>query len=454
MKASRLDKIIYSVLGLKIISSLIVSFTYFRGPHVIRQIDTLAVSMRYYFDLFLAESISWSSFLPKVLSAGDKVGVSPMEFPILNLLISPAFIFGPEYGKSIARLILVIVVIALTFAHYRLWKGYRYKGIDFEKASMLIPIFGVAQIYFEKFMPDFLAFILVSLSVGLCRKYEGRTLLKFFLSMFGLLIKPPAVLAFGPLLLIKPFKEVLKDVATWIFPAFLITVLYYTLGIKALKELMDMEPYFLVHFRSPMQSLVDFFGSPKEVWNLLNKSIFPSYTFVIFAIWDLFHRFKKTGNSFPLELWALFALQILGVVFIDGGHVFVHGYYALSTTFVACFFLAYFLDHSNKRLAIFVTLVLLGYNVECVIQRSKPFWRGNLFTQCEEIRKNTNIQYGQRIRTSFSHWPEIGLCLGNIQNSVSAQYGVYYKNQSPREGEAIFETKDLIVIDHKSEKEK
>ena len=42
--------------------------------------------------------------LPAVLTAGDKYGITPTEFPILTLLTAPLFGLGVEWGRVVAQL--------------------------------------------------------------------------------------------------------------------------------------------------------------------------------------------------------------------------------------------------------------------------------------------------------------------------------------------------------------
>jgi hypothetical protein len=84
----------------------------------------------------------------------------------------------------------------------------------------------------------------------------------------------------------------------------------------------------------------------------------------------------------------------------------------------------------------------------------KPFRKEHVFKQCREIKKKIDFQNVKKIRSNYSPYPTLGLCLGVIQNSKVSKYGVYFKDEISEEWQKIFETKDLIVIDHKSEKEK
>ena len=446
---NKIRKALYSILGLKILLSILSCFTYFKGPHIIRQVDTLSISMKYYFNIFLTEHLGLNSFLPMLLSAGDNQGITAMEFPLINLLLSPFFYLGPYWGRICARLIFVMISILLSLWNYKLWKRKKYYGIDFGDAALILPIVSVSSLYFEKMMPDYMAFILVSLSVALSMKANKKSFFCFVFASLGLLIKPTSVIALGTLLLIRPNKSVLKEIITWIVPAFIICIFYYTCGIDYLESKMDMTPYFKVGFRDPIAAFLQFFSRPKAILKLINKMIFTPYVFYCFLGWELFQRFINKKNGFPLCLWAMLIFQMITIIVLDGEHIFAHSYYMLSLSFVASLFYIHFFSVASQKMASVVLIATIFLNVESFIHRLKPFFRENIFYQCEQILANVNIPYGSKIRSDNLISPEIGLGIGATQNSFTARFGVYYKDRGfkGQSGVKVFETKDLVVYD-------
>ncbi len=455
-KKLNIEKFLIGLSGFRVVASLLCVFTYFSGPHYIRQIDTLGVSFRY----FLRFSDSMESFktifLPAVLTAGDSIGITPMEFPILNLFFAPFFFGGHFFGITSIRFFVIILNLLLIYLNYREWEGEELNGVKLSKAFLFIPILSIGQTYIDKFMPDLTAFLLLSLAMGyqLGKKKKNR-LLSFVCASLGLLIKPPVVIALGPMLFLLKPRDLIKEISLWIIPSLVVCLLYYTLGTGYLKELSDLPPYFAVHFRDPFSSLIGVFSKPKLLFSFFVKDVFNSYILILILGWDIYVKAFKKQIGIPNKYWAVLALQLLCVFALADSHLYLHNYYAIGSSFLAILIILTFLKRCHlKYLCILVTLAVSVNQIETILHRMKPFRKEHLFKQCREIKKKIDFQNVKKIRSNYSPYPTLGLCLGVIQNSKVSKYGVYFKDEISEEWQKIFETKDLIVIDHKSEKEK
>ena len=83
-------QLIFVLVFVKILSAGLHSFSPFVHPHIKRQSDTLGLSLRYWLRWSVEED-QFNPLVPALLSSGDSRGISPTEFPLLNLITAPAF---------------------------------------------------------------------------------------------------------------------------------------------------------------------------------------------------------------------------------------------------------------------------------------------------------------------------------------------------------------------------
>jgi len=135
-------------------------------------------------------------FYPRVDIAGEKSGITGMEFPIFNYLIYVfSLVFG--YDHWYGRLINLLISSIGVFFFYKLLLKYFEKKIAFNAAIILLASFWFA--YSRKIMPDTFASSLVIISLYYGTNYlEGRNpisnlILYFIFGLFGVLSKLPVV---------------------------------------------------------------------------------------------------------------------------------------------------------------------------------------------------------------------------------------------------------------------
>ena len=396
-------------------------FAPFVHPHIIRQSDTMGVAYRYWMRWTMEQDLHYP-LLPAVLNAGDTYGISPMEVPFLNIFAAPFFAFGISSGRILSSLAVLVLFLALTYINFRAWKDVKLFGVSAGLVSLMGILFGVSQKYVGRFMPDYLSYILVSISIAISWK-KPRYVLSFILACIGLLIKPPSVIAFG-IVLVKPIKEVLRNYIPFILPAFISAVLYFTLGIKKIKEVSDITDYFRVAFRPPLESLISFLKQPKEILELASYSLFSGLS--LFLILVLLRN--KEHRKVVGKLLGLMILQVIAGAAIDGDHAFIHDYYFIGTSFVSSLLFLYFLKHGGKKLTTISIALLWIVQVERAAYEIQPLFKNHIWRQCDEILENKFVGDSLKINTPMRSSVFEGLCMGKIQNSKTAKNRVEIEN--------------------------
>lgn len=422
----------------KLLFVILSLFSAFSHPHIIRQLDTLGITARYWLR-WTIEPVLNHPFFPALIQAGDAYGIHATEFPLLYILLAPIFSLPNPYNIFVARILFFALNLVLTYISFKIWKKNGDKETNFKAVHIFLMIFGISSVYVGRFMPDYPSFILVLIAMAL--SYKKINYLSLPIAALGLLLKPTAIITFG-FYLLKDKKELLGHIIKWIFPSVLIALIYYVWGTNYLNSISDIPRYFYSNFRNPIEQLLNFFISYKNIPKLFFKDLFSSYL-LIFIIWDLFKsKFKL------FKLWAVLILQILAGAALDGSHSFIHDYYFIGTSFiVAIIFYDFLMRQSNKIFFICLTILSLFTLEKGFHANKQTFSQDNKLWQCakikNEILKIDNTVY--KIRNSPDHRADLGTCLTLKQNSNSAEFGVYYKNNVPLDGTVIFQTKDLIL---------
>ncbi|NQZ02365.1 MAG: hypothetical protein HRT45_17035, partial [Bdellovibrionales bacterium] len=332
---------------------------------------------------------------------------------------------------------------------------YSSSVLPMKSASLLIALFSVGSIYLNRFMPDFIAFVFVSLSVAY--SWNRISWKSPVLLAIGTLIKPPAVVALV-IYLIKPnFLAQLRH-AAWALPAVLVTALYYTIGLEFVTSLSDMKPYFKVGARDPVAGLLGFAQRPSDALDIFNSSIFSKYLLFPNLIMSGYWIKSKVNTSLHLKLWGVLALQVLLVVFLDGTHSFNHHYYFAGVSMTATLITLFNLQGAHKGvkwlfLAIFAitSLEFSWYGVRSLF-KAKP----TMLSQCMQLKKqNPEFPWDQayRFRSPQVNPPELGMCFGEIQGSEKSEFGFWKIKSLNKLGDTCVvrdQTKDVALIHCKS----
>lgn len=432
---------------LKAIIWIIGAFGFFNLPEIIRQSDTLGVSIKYYITWFQLSNtdISWYKlFLPSVLTSGDNFGISPMEFPILNLLFSFFGFFGAYHTYVISNIFLILLTLLLTFICYKVWSRV---STLFEVPILFIPLFSLSSDFIFRFMPDYISFILLLISLGLVWKNNNLRILPIVLASIGLLMKPTSVILWI-IILLKSFRETLKRLWYFIPPLF-ITLLYYLFGIKYLKSVSDMPyVYFHVEPRNFLKTFQEYFYEPTEVLYLLMNSIFTQFSIIILLIFFIKPKIRLLKLELKLFLLLIFQIVVIGI--LNGKHTFNHNYYLIGASFTACLMVHYAVIKTPHKIFLYIFMIFLYFhNLETSYYRLKPLIRGNILQDCRVlIKSEPRLNNEIKIRTHYSDIASLGVCMGKIQNSKTARFGVYRKNEVlPKDCKVIKETNNLRLCE-------
>ena len=433
---------------LKAVIWIIGAFGFFTHPHIIRQSDTLGVAYKYFLTWFKSPYLDcewYRFFLPAVLTSGDNFGISPMEFPILNLLFSLFGFFGSYYSFVISNIFFILLALALTFICYKIWSRI---SSSFEIPILLIPLYSISSDFIFRFMPDYISFILLLISFGMVWRNKNLRLLPIVLASIALLIKPTNVILWL-IVLIRNYCETLRRLWYFIPPLF-ITFLYYMFGIEYLKSVSDMPyVYFHVEPRNFLKTIQEYFSQPYEILYLFSNSVFTQYSVILLLI--IFLKLKRRLIKLELRLFIVLIFQLFAMAILNGAHTFVHTYYLIGSSFTICLMVNYAVIRSPYKVFLYIFMIFLYFhNLETSYYRLKPLIRGNNILQdCKvlikfEPRLNNEI----KIRTHYSDSASLGVCMGKIQNSKTARFGVYRKNEVlPKDCKVIKETNNLRLCE-------
>lgn len=475
MKIFSSDKIFKLVLAaffVRAATAAAKAFLPFDLPHVWRQVDTLGVSIRYWLR-WTVEPELHHPLVPAVLNSMDGYAFMPMEFPLMNLLGAPFFALGPAAGRTGALLFLFAVHFLLTWLCYRSWKDKIILGRKVGWAFLLLPVVGISSTFITKFMPDYLAMLLVLWGVSFLwdkqtsesssgtvtneiggagvlseKGHEkgvsfGSGLFAIFLMTLGLLVKPTSVTVLVLLLLRDaPWMQRISR-SLWAIPALLCAALYYTAGLKWMSSLQDTIGLFAVQSRNPWTSLVEFLAEPASIFKLVFENMAFTAAPVFFAVVFLFSA--STIRVRILWLTAALLMQTVAIAALDGSHSFIHSYYHIGTSPIVALLVVISvegaLDAGGTKmkwmLGILAALVLsLIYKNTFFELRSLSGRKAERYIWPSEIQglkdRNPSFPWSQGYTfraTRTLAYPNLGIYFGEREGSSSAEFGFYLNSE-------------------------
>jgi len=406
----KLRKTIFIILGIKFLIALISGFGYFSHPHIIRQVDTMSVGLNYWLRWSdgVAAPYFLHNFLPGSLGGGDTAGITPMEFPLLNLLIAPWFSLGHYWGFSASFMFVMCLNFGAFWWHYLEWNKVSKKMGD---TALLMGMFGISSMFMMRVMPDFLSMILVSISCAYSFQKKSR-LASFGLLSIGLLMKPTSAIALAVMFL-KDFKLSIRRDFLWVILGLIVAGVYYTKGLEFLTSVADSIGYFKVEPVSPLIGLKNFVLHIEKLPTLIFKSFFSRFVMIPILIGAII-RLKK---SFILILF-LISIQCLTIFALDEHHAYTHEYYFMGSTFLISFLVIEIMEGANEKIIIAIISLMTIFTFERGFYRLKPIWKNSLRSNARDIINQLPEILNQRaIKTRHSNPPEIGLLFGKFQGS-------------------------------------
>lgn len=313
--------------------------------------------------------------LPRIDIAGEKTGITAMEFPVLNYLIYlMSLVFG--YAHWYGRLINLIVSSFGLIFFYKLIRKYGGESLAFKAGLVLL--FSIWFNYSRKIMPDTfsVSLVFIGLHYGsnfLDKKNSYLNLLLYFLfSTIGLLSKLPAAYFFAllPLLMFK--KEIvvstkIKIMLTTLLVA-VITGIYYFVWLPHLTNTYGFTHFFMgTSFRQGIQ----------EIYSHLNEALQKFYEeaigfsgFVIFLFGIRMAIKNKERNL--LKIFLLAFIGFLLIIFKSGFAFYHHSYYIIPFTPIMALLAGYALTKiKNKKWAL---VILICFALESLLKKNADFY--------------------------------------------------------------------------------
>lgn len=303
-------------------------------------------------------------FYPRVDFAGEKTGITGMEFPLLNYLIYlVSLVFG--YAHWYGRLINLIVSSVGLWFFYLLIKKYFSAHLAFKATFILL--FSVWFTYSRKIMPDTFSMSLVIMGIYYANSYfDGRASVKnilfyFVFFLFGTLSKLPSgyllVLIVPQLFKAKPSPFLkLIFVITTVF-ILLIVGIYYFIWVPYLTEHFGFSHFFMGgSTNAGLRELIEHWPLTFEKFYLEALQIIG---FVFFVTGVVYAIVRKERLLLLVLALAFFAYLI---VIIKAGLTFArHSYYIIPFAPIMALLAAYGIEAVAKRrvAAILLALILI-----------------------------------------------------------------------------------------------
>jgi 4-amino-4-deoxy-L-arabinose transferase-like glycosyltransferase len=336
--------------------------------HSWRQTTVAMVARNFY-------EVSPDIFYPRIDIAGDKTGITGMEFPLFNYLIylvSLIFGFHEWYG----RLINLIVSSTGIYYFYLLVKKYFSKEVAFNATFILLVSFWFS--YARKIMPDTFASTLVIISMFYGSNYLDRKqsisnlLLYIFFGTIGILSKIPVAYIWVIWLFwflnkdIKGSDKLIFVVATIIIA---IPVYYwYFIWVPYLVSTYGFWHFFMGEsLTKGVHEIMTYFP------RVLNHFYETALKFIGFGLF-LFGLVMATIKKEKI-IWAILLISLAGfsVIILKAGRTFAfHSYYILPFVPVMALMAGYGLSQIRNRKAVYILLAAVA--IEGLLNQWNDFY--------------------------------------------------------------------------------
>ena len=303
-------------------------------------------------------------FYPRVDFAGNKTGITGMEFPALNYLIYlVSLVFG--YAHWYGRLINLIISSIGLWYFYQIIKKYFTPSLAFNATFILL--FSAWFTYSRKIMPDTfsMSFMLMGIYYGsnyLDAKKSAKNLsLYFAFILLGSLSKLPSMyllIVFCPFIITKTIHP--KTKLQFGLVSLVISIIvgvYYFKWVPYLTEHFGFYHFFMgKSITQGFQEIITNFEKSFEKFYLEALQIIGFILFLIGVIISIIKKDKKI-----ITLFSLCFAAYLVVIFKAGLTFSRHSYYIIPFTPVMALVAAYTLEKINnkKLIALILALILI-----------------------------------------------------------------------------------------------
>ena len=316
---------------------------------------------------------------PRIDIAGEKSGITGMEFPLLNYLIylvSCVFGYASWYGRLIN---LIVSSIGILF-YYKILRRFFDEKLAFYSALVLIV--SIWFVYSRKIMPDTfsVSLVIIGLYYGLMYLYDNKSFkYVLFYGIFiclGILSKVPAAILLS--IMIFPYIMIhhlwkRKIIISLITILFLIpTIIWYFWWVPYL-----VETYGFWHFFMGGTMSVGFY----EIISNLNLTFANFYSaafgfsgFVVFLAGLIYSIVNKKWVLLGVLIVTL--LPFMVIIIKSGNTFFRHSYYIIAFVPVMSVFIGYLLSSFRYRwlsivVLLFVIIEMLANNTQDFRIKSK-----------------------------------------------------------------------------------
>lgn len=382
---------------------------------------------------------------PRIDIAGEKSGITGMEFPFFNYLIYlMAELFGYEHWYG--RLINLFVSSVGVYAFFRLVKRYFNPAIAFNAALILLPSIWFA--YSRKVMPDTFSASLVLIAMACMVAYLDRGKWVFLvlfggLLSLGLLSKLPSGLLLAAVPLIFFYDK--RPVHRWTMisisglVALIPVVLWYFYWVPELVEQFGFQHFFMG--KDLRQGYAEIAAS---AWPTIRIFIEDALKFIGFGAFllGLFFGIRKKNGPL-LGLLALGIIALLLLMFRAGDNFVRHAYYIVPFVPFMALFAGYGMASLKSQTLRKLFLVLIV--IEGIANQYHDFGIGNRLAPLTALKSD------------LDRLNEDGLVMLNTGEYPTAMYFIHRKgwvrdNAAIAQNDFILDAKEkglkYIVVFH------
>lgn len=314
-------------------------------------------------------------FYPRLDIAGEKSGITGMEFPVFNYLIYlVSLLFG--YDHWYGRLINLIVSSIGVYYFFLLVRKYFSSPTAFYSAFVLI--FSLWFAYSRKIMPDTFSasLMIMGLFYGtnfLDRKSSAKNLVLYFLfSLIAILSKLPSGYA---LVIIAPFifdrKIPIINKITISITTIVIIVpvyVYYFYWVPHLVEKFGFWHFFMG--KGIVQGFYELIDQiDRTLVNFYEEAL--KYAGFIMFLWGLFIAIRRKECRILISLGLLFAA--FAVIMLKAGWTFCnHAYYMIPFIPAMALVAGYGLSKIHQKSILYIFLVAIA--VEGILNQKQDFY--------------------------------------------------------------------------------
>lgn len=312
---------------------------------------------------------------PKVDFAGEKTGITGMEFPFLNYLIYlVSLVFGYEHWYG--RLINLLFSCAGLFYFYKLIKKYFSHPVAFNATFILI--FSIWFSYSRKIMPDTFSVSLVLIGLFYGTEYFDKKpgvkniLLYFIFVVLGVLSKLPAgylLVIFFMFIFNKGFPLSRKFIFSAVSVLVIIPVgAWYFYWVPNLTTVFGFDHFFMG--KSIAEGVHDIIQNYNMALEKFYRQALGFTGFIVF-VYSIIVLINKKDKVLSIVV-ALCSISFLFIVFKGGLTFCRHSYYIIPFAPVMALVCGSVISGLKNKKFVWIILSLIA--IECILTNNADFY--------------------------------------------------------------------------------